>query len=80
MVTINQLAQISLEMSKKDITINNIKGQEFIDKYGFKCPEGVRGRNSDNTLYKEKMGVEFDRPLYEGVKETFEWINKQLYK
>jgi nucleoside-diphosphate-sugar epimerase len=80
MVTINQLAQISLEMSKKDITINNIKGYEFIDKYGFKCPEGVRGRNSDNTLYKEKMGVEFDRPLYEGVKKTFEWINKQVNK
>jgi len=80
MVTINQLAQISLEMSKKDITINNIKGQEFIDKYGFKCPEGVRGRNSDNTLYREKMGVEFDRPLYKGVEETFKWINKQVNK
>jgi nucleoside-diphosphate-sugar epimerase len=78
MVTINQLAQMAINSSGKSIAIKNIDGDEFKTKYGFKCPVGVRGRNSDNTLYKEKMGIEFDRPLYEGVGKTFEWINKQV--
>jgi GDP-D-mannose 3',5'-epimerase len=78
MVTINQLAQMAINSSGKSIAIKNIDGEEFKAKYGFKCPVGVRGRNSDNTLYKEKMGTEFDRPLYEGVGETFNWINKQV--
>lgn len=78
MVTINQLAQMAINSSGKSISIKNIDGEEFKTKYGFKCPVGVRGRNSDNKLYREKMEVEFDRPLYEGVGETFEWINKQL--
>jgi nucleoside-diphosphate-sugar epimerase len=80
MVTINQLAQMAINSSGKSITIKNIEGNEFKEKYGFKCPVGVRGRNSDNTLYREKMGVEFDRSLYEGVGKTFEWINKQINK
>jgi len=78
MVTINQLAQMAINSSGKSIAIKNIEGEEFKAKYGFKCPVGVRGRNSDNKLYREKMEVEFDRPLYEGVGETFEWINKQV--
>jgi nucleoside-diphosphate-sugar epimerase len=79
MVTINQLAQIAIDISGKDIKIKNIEGQEFFDRYGFKCPVGVRGRNSDNKLYKEKMGWEPTQPLYEGMKKTFEWINEQIH-
>lgn len=78
MVTINQLAQMAINSSGKSISIKNIEGEEFKSKYGFKCPIGVKGRNSDNKLYREKMGGEFDRPLYIGINETFEWINKQL--
>ena len=78
MVTINQLAEMAIQLSGKDIKINNIEGQDFIDKYGFKCPVGVRGRNSDNKLYKEKMGWVPELPLLHGMKETFEWINKQV--
>jgi GDP-D-mannose 3',5'-epimerase len=78
MVTINQLAQMSINSSGKSIAIKNIDGDEFKAKYGFKCPVGVRGRNSDNKLYREKMGVEFNRSLYIGVDETFKWINKQI--
>jgi len=77
-VTINQLAQLAINASGKEIVIKNIDADEFVNKYGFKCPTGVRGRNSDNTLYKEKMGVEFDRPLYDGISSTFNWINEQL--
>jgi nucleoside-diphosphate-sugar epimerase len=78
MVTINQLAQMAINSSGKSIAIKNIDGEEFKLKYGFKCPMGVRGRNSDNNLYREKMRIEFDRPLYQGVQETFDWINKQV--
>ena len=77
MVTINQLAQLAIDASGKNITIKNIDGDEFKQKYGFKCPIGVRGRNSDNKLYKEKMNWESTRPLYDGILDTFYWINKQ---
>jgi GDP-D-mannose 3',5'-epimerase len=78
MVTINELAQMAIKISNKNIKINNIEGQDFIDKYGFKCPMGVRGRNSDNRLFKEKMGWEPSQPLIEGMKKTYNWINKTI--
>ena len=80
MVTINQLAQMAIDISGKNITIKNLEGEEFVAKYGFKCPTGVRGRNSDNKLYKEKMGWEPTKSLYDGILDTFYWINKQVNK
>ena len=78
MVTINQLAQMAIDISGKNISIHNIGGQEFIDKYKFACPTGVRGRNQDNSLYREKIGWEVSRPLIEGMEDTFKWIDKQV--
>jgi GDP-D-mannose 3', 5'-epimerase len=78
MVTINKLAELAIAASGKNITIKNIGGKEFEIKYGFKCPTGVRGRNSDNTLYKEKIGSDVYYPLDKGVQRTFKWINKQV--
>ena len=78
MVTINELAMIAIELSRKNITINNLEGQEFVDKYGFKCPVGVRGRNSDNSLYLEKMGWESKSTLKEGMAKTYGWIEEQV--
>ncbi len=78
MVTINQLAQTAIDASGKNITIKNIDGDEFKQKYGFKCPVGVKGRNSDNTLYKEKMKWEPTKSLYDGILDTYYWINKQI--
>lgn len=78
MVTINELAQIAIDLSGNDIEIRNIDGQEFMDKYGFKCPLGVKGRNSHNKLYREKIGWESTATLREGMAKTFEWINKQV--
>jgi nucleoside-diphosphate-sugar epimerase len=78
MVTINQLAQMAIEISGKDIKINNLGGQDFIDKYGFSCPTGVRGRNSDNKLYRQKIGWEVSQPLLDGMKTTYAWINQQV--
>ena len=78
MVSINQLAQMAIDISGKNISIKNIDGQEFIDKYGFKCPTGVRGRNSDNKLYKEKIGWEVSEPLLVGMEKTFSWIDEKV--
>ena len=77
-VSINDLAQMAIDISKKNISINNIMGQEFIDKYGFKCPVGVRGRNSENSLYKEKIGWVVSEPLKQGMINTYNWINEQV--
>jgi nucleoside-diphosphate-sugar epimerase len=78
MVTINRLAELAIEISGKDITINNLGGQDFIDKYGFSCPTGVRGRNSDNKLYREQIGWEVSMSLREGMEKTFRWIDQQV--
>lgn len=78
MVTINQLAEIAIDLSGNDLSIKNIDGQEFIDKYGFPCPLGVNGRNSHNKLYREKIGWESKATLKEGMAKTFEWINKKV--
>jgi GDP-D-mannose 3',5'-epimerase len=81
MVSINELAQMAIEISKKDlITINNLEGQEFFDKYGFKCPLGVKGRNSHNNLYKKKIGWEVSQPLRVGMEKTYQWISEQVQK
>lgn len=77
MVSINMLAQIAIEASGKNLSIKNIQGEEFKSKYGFTCPTGVRGRNSDNRLYKEKIGWEVNKPLKEGVFKTYKWISEQ---
>jgi len=68
-VTINELAQYAIDISSKNITIKNIDG-----------PTGVRGRNSDNDLIQEKLGWAPNYPLYNGLTETFSWINKQVNK
>jgi nucleoside-diphosphate-sugar epimerase len=78
MVTINQLAQMAITLSGKDTKINNLDGKGFFDKYGFEVPLGVKGRNSDNKLFKEKMGWEPSQSLYDGIEKTFKWINKQI--
>jgi nucleoside-diphosphate-sugar epimerase len=69
MVTINELAENIIDISGKNITIKNIPG-----------PTGVRGRNSDNKLIEEKLDWVPIQPLYEGLIETYTWIEKQINK
>ena len=78
MVTINQLAQIAVDISGKSLTIENLAGKDFEAKYDFQCPIGVRGRNSHNRLYEEKMGWVPSLPLAEGMSKTYTWIAKQV--
>ena len=67
MVSINQLAQLIIEISGKDLSIKNIVG-----------PEGVRGRNSDNRLIREKLGWDYQQSLKTGLEITYSWISKQV--
>jgi len=77
MIAINNFAQMAIDISGKDLTIYNIDGEEFEQKYGHRCPIGVNGRNSDNTLYKEKIKWSVSQPLVEGMKKTYQWIEEQ---
>ena len=79
MISINELAQMVIDISGKNISVQNVQGQTFVDKYGFSCPEGVRGRNSDNRLYKEKIGWAVSQPLRAGLEQTYRWINQEVH-
>ena len=78
MISINDFAKMAIEVSNKNLNIYNIDGQDFINKYGHKCPLGVNGRNSDNTLYYNKIGWKVSQPLIEGMKKTYNWIENQI--
>lgn len=78
MVSINQLASMAIDISGKSINIKNIAGEEFFKKYGFQCPTGVRGRNSDNRLYNEKIGWKVSEPLFDGMAKTYKWIESRV--
>jgi len=67
MVTINELAQLIAEIAGIKITIKHIPG-----------PQGVRGRNSDNTRLREVLQWEPQLTLEEGLKRTYAWIEKQV--
>jgi len=69
MVTINELAQIIIDLSGKQLAIKHIEG-----------PEGVRGRNSDNRLINEKLNWKPALMLREGLAQTYCWIEEQVLK
>ncbi len=78
MIAINDFAQMAIDISGKEATIHNIQGDEFELKYGFKCPIGVRGRNSDNELIRQKLDWDYSQPLKEGMEKTYAWISEQI--
>jgi GDP-D-mannose 3', 5'-epimerase len=67
MVSINELAGIIMQIADKKLTIKHVEG-----------PEGVRGRNSDNTLLREVLDWDPSTDLERGLAETYRWIEKQL--
>jgi nucleoside-diphosphate-sugar epimerase len=69
MIAINDLARMVIDISGKNITINNIAG-----------PLGVRGRNSDNNIFREKIGWESTETLSQGIEKTYAWISQQVAK
>jgi GDP-D-mannose 3', 5'-epimerase len=66
MVTINQLADMIMQVAGKRVEKRHIPG-----------PLGVRGRNSDNRLIREKLGWAPSQPLSVGLESTYTWIERQ---
>jgi len=67
MVTINRLAEMAIAISGKRLSVRHIDG-----------PLGVRGRNSDNRLIREKLGWAPSAPLQSGLEKTYAWIEAQV--
>ena len=67
MISINGLCQMTAKIAGKRINVKHIDG-----------PLGVRGRNSDNKLLKEKLGWKPSQPLLEGMTKTYRWVEKQF--
>jgi len=67
MVTINQMAQMIMEIANKKLEIRHVAG-----------PLGVRGRNSDNKLIRAALGWEPAMRLREGLAKTYPWIEAQV--
>ena len=66
MISINNLAQMVIEISHKNI-VKNIPG-----------PEGVRGRNSDNKLILSELGWKPTQIQEDGIAKTYRWIEQQV--
>ena len=69
MVTINQLVDTAAKVAGKEVTKTHIDG-----------PLGVRGRNSNNDLIREKLGWDYSQTLEEGIRKTYNWILDQTKK
>jgi GDP-D-mannose 3', 5'-epimerase len=67
MVTINQLVDLVAKIANKKITKKHIKG-----------PEGVRGRNSENTLIKKELNWAPTNSLVWGLEKTYPWVLSQI--
>jgi nucleoside-diphosphate-sugar epimerase len=67
MVTINQLVETAAKVSGKEVQKIHIDG-----------PLGVRGRNSNNDLIREKLGWDYSQSLEEGIRKTYTWIVEQI--
>jgi nucleoside-diphosphate-sugar epimerase len=67
MVTINQLVDTAARVAGKEVTKIHIDG-----------PLGVRGRNSNNDLIREKLGWDYSQTLEEGIRKTYNWIKEQI--
>ena len=69
MVTINELIRIAAKVADKEININHIDG-----------PLGVRGRNSQNDMIRDKLKWDYQYSLEEGMSLTYNWIADQVYQ
>ena len=67
MISINGLVDLAASIDGKNLIKSHILG-----------PTGVRGRNSNNNLIKEKLNWNYSLPLYEGIKKTYNWIVEKI--
>lgn len=66
LISINDLTKYIIDISGKEVYIRYTKG-----------PIGVKGRNSNNNLIKEKLNWSPIEPLYNGLIKTYEWIKNE---
>lgn len=71
-VSINDIAKLIIDVSKNDIRINNIYGNEFIKKYGYECPVGLRQKEYIIGWCDLKIN------LIDGLSSTYEWVKEQI--
>ena len=70
LVTISEMVDIIAKIAGK-----NIRKKHLLDK-----PQGVRGRNSDNTLCQQVLNWKPKISLEEGLEKTYQWIKRKLEK
>jgi len=70
MVTVNELVDM----------ISDIAGKKLIKKHDLSKPQGVRGRNSDNSKLREVLKWEPTISLEKGLEATYQWIWDELKK
>ena len=68
MIAINDFAKMAIDISGKNIEIENVDVSQI----------GVRGRNSDNTLYRNNIGWAPSQKLRVGMEQTYDWISEQI--
>jgi GDP-D-mannose 3',5'-epimerase len=69
LVTVDELARLAIRASGKTLAIRHVEG-----------PQGVRGRNSDNTLCRKTLDWEPQVTLADGMARTYEWVAAQVAK
>jgi len=60
--------------------VEDIAGVEFKHNYNLNAPKGVNGRNSDNTLIKQRLGWAPGIRLRDGMERTYRWIHEEYHK
>jgi nucleoside-diphosphate-sugar epimerase len=68
MVTINDLVTLTAKIAGKAVS----------RRHEMDAPLGVRGRNSNNDLIREKLGWDYKMTLEEGLKKTYDWVSEQI--
>ena len=68
LVTINELVDIAADAA----------GIEVERRHDLSAPKGVRGRNSDNTMVRDRLRWEPSTPLRDGLARTYEWIHQEV--
>jgi nucleoside-diphosphate-sugar epimerase len=59
--------------------VAKISNKQIMRKHKMDAPTGVRGRNSDNSLIRSKLGWDYSLSLEDGLTKTYKWISEQIY-
>ena len=78
-INIGSSEMISInDLYKSIIEVNGLPFEKFKFSHDLSAPQGVRGRSSNNDLCLQTLGWEPTISFATGIKETFDWIAKEL--